>query len=1290
MKNFVSCHVHPKSLDSGSTPENFAKRELELGTGYVVATDHGTLEATRHIYDLCHGKKFKGLNPILGLEGYFRDDNCPILTKRGYQRTQKPSDTSPTFREHLKYMHITLHAMDEKAYFAMCRALSDADLRAEKHGSERKPLFSWETLESLGALNVTGTSGCLIGMVGRHLLQHNDPRTAVAYYEKVRSCFKPGNFFVEVFPHACDRNWESALIVTALDGSEHRYPTWKQFKTAKGIVKGEALASAFKADRSSAQKTHQAVMEVMENRAWTKLETPIPLDKVEKREGFLMNECRPWSPNGDFQAGINRFLLGMAARYKDPVLVSDDSHFAFPNEKVVQDIRLAQLGNWRFSNSYHRMTSDEAYAYFKDKMSIDQATFEGWVENTHSWADRFKDFKFSPRQSLPTSFYPADTLRHTMELVKRHGRMKWNDPVYVDRLKSEIELLYKNGTVDLLPYFMIDEEVCALYQKHGHLTGPGRGSAAGLLLAWLLEITHADPLKYRLSKDRFLTLDRIETGKMPDIDQDLPDRTLLVGEDGNSGWLKKRFGECVSGMSTDTTMKVKSAIKDVFRATYGHVSPAIEATCKALPNPPQGVPDRDYILGYKDSEGAWQPGLIESNATLKEFAASHPTEWETVKMLLGLPRQRSRHACGFAISDTPIHDFIPLTTVGDVRVTSFTAADVEASGVLKMDFLVVNSVDDVEKAVRLIQDRYGHGIDWRSVRDGTAIQTHIQAGSAAIPLVRAVPYGGRWVDIYDLPEDPDVFRDICEGKVEGVFQLDASEARRGLGSFRPLEDGTLPLNSIEGLSAFTALDRPGGLDARVKAADGSEHDMLVEYANRVKGLPRSGSMPVLDELLPETYGVIVYQEQLQYLFQEIGGSTAIEANNFRQRAAKKKMVEVDAIDRPLFMKGAVARLGVEDATRLWDMMKTWAQYGFNKSHAVCYMLTAYACAWLKHHFPLEWWTAVLSNADRNDIDEKFWGYCGHLILLPDIKYSKETFVIEGDKIRAPLSLLHGIGEKAHELLVSGAPYETLDSLLNYIEGWRNKNATTVVKEVVRTVEGEEENPKTVQVERRQKAVSPINGTVLRNMVISGVMDGLFPAESEYGGLMTTTERLTVFEEKFAKSKGSKKVKPTEGFDAPLVRYQYRKAVLPAYTEPLKETIVGIYGISPTLAKRKWLVVSGSEYMDLKQAEEAGLLPPVDMDIAVPAYVLDQRVFTYRKNDVDKTACELTLDMDGKQISMVRWPGKEGLPSAFKESLKGSVLVCLLSRSPKSTGFFFVDVHVTQSPLKKKESKEESP
>lgn len=282
------------------------------------------------------------------------------------------------------------------------------------------------------------------------------------------------------------------------------------------------------------------------------------------------------------------------------------------------------------------------------------------------------------------------------------------------------------------------------------------------------------------------------------------------------------------------------------------------------------------------------------------------------------------HNCAYVIADRPIKEFIPLTRVSDVAVTQYTAKSVEAVGGLKMDFLGLNSLSDISDAVRMIQERSGKLVpDFHHIR-----------GRGMVPKVQLVPHPktGEWMDVWDLIPDQDVFNDVAGGHTETVFQFNTASARQWLRQFDYLKSaGVKAIDSIEAMSAFTALDRPGPLDAMVGQKDGKGgHNMMVEYANRAKGLAPTDPFPFLNERIPETYGVMVYQEQLQNIYQQLTDSTGIEANNFRDNIAKKKMDKVEKAYKP-FIEKASAKIGQAQAELLWSLIVTWGQYGFNKS-----------------------------------------------------------------------------------------------------------------------------------------------------------------------------------------------------------------------------------------------------------------------------------------------------------------------------------------------------------------------
>lgn len=1290
MFNFPTPHCHPKSLDTASTPEAFLRRELELETGTLTCTDHGTMDVSRKLYSLARSNN---LTPILGLEAYFRDDSCPILTEAGVDK-----DKDGTFIPYLKYMHLTMHYMDQEAFLAGVRLLSLADARAERHGGERKPLYGWAELEELGSKNITFGSGCLIGMVQRHLMGQQRPDLAFKYYERLRSTVKHGNFFVEVFPHVCDRNWASGVDITFADGTVENFPIWKTLMTdaPEGKIKAEALADAF----SKKDSKHKFLKAVMMDRKWVD-KVPKEMTSVVKKEGFIMNECLPWCENGDLQKSCNDFMLRAARKYGDPIIISDDSHYATVDEHIVQDVRLGQSGNWRFFGNYHRQSSAEAFEHFKKTLGTSERDFESWVDNNRAWAERFKGFEFKDKISLPTKFYPENTLLHMKKLIDKHGRMRWDDPVYEARLIQELDLLHNNGTIDLLPYFFPIEEITSYYQDNLEmLTGPGRGSAAGLLLAYVLGITHADPIKFNLSQERFITLDRIKTGKLPDIDQDLGSRDPLV--DGDASWLKRRFGDHFAQISVDTTLKVRSSVKDVARVLHdGKVPSYIEELTKKFLMTPQGVEDSDYIFGYTSPDGEIVEGTINEeepdrskDKALQKYITLYPEEWTIVKKCLGLARNKSRHACAYVIANDPIHTFIPLMSVSGITVTQYTAKWVEASGGLKMDFLVVNSLNDIGDCIKLIHEA--------NPRQFKFMEKSIVLKNGLVPTLRIVPHPDRLdclYDIWDLPEDQAVFNDICEGKTETVFQFNTNGSKGWLKKFdfiKKVVDGVTykGLSTFEDLAAFTSLNRPGPLDAYV-SGDGSlgegnkgkiadqqkadregidKYNMLEEYARRAEGKPAIGALPVLNELLPETYGVIVYQEQLQHIFQKLGDTTAAEANNFREHVSKKMKLKVEA-DKLIFMKGAVPKINEETALTLWNMMETFGRYGFNKSHAVCYASKiGYACAWLKHHYPLQWWTAVLRNAKKDEINTNFWSYCGHLIDMPDINLSGDKFEIHNDRIRAPIDLLHGIGEKAHAQLLAGRPYADIQDFCNKIEAYKVTNA----KEVDTEING-------VTVKKIRKGHSSLNRSVVATLIISGAMESLFPKDS------VVEEQLYAFEQATSIASKKKLVAVDKKYQKvdQLIRYQMKKAVLPAYSADLLPMIAqrdvqgfsqGFNGVPKWTSSRRGFK---PRIMAFRSGQEIELLNQESMpieggiDVAAAAYVKSERRFGYGNS---KEALELVLDINGVDIKTVKWPGKEEpLPKDLKNFV-GSIVIVTLSKFAAEKPFALNDITVVQGNL----------
>lgn len=766
------------------------------------------------------------------------------------------------------------------------------------------------------------------------------------------------------------------------------------------------------------------------------------------------------------------------------------------------------------------------------------------------------------------------------------------------------------------------------------------------------------------------------------------------------GWLHERFGSHYAQISTDTTLKLKSACKDVSRLLRGHVPDDIEFLSRKMTMPPQGITDYNFVMGYKTPEGfvrgTSEPGHAGSDKFLLEYIAKYPKDWEIVKKALGLGRQKGRHASAFLIANKPVDSFIPMTTVGGVRVTSFTAGPVEAVGGLKMDFLVINSLRDIQDCINMVQQRYG-GTPQDMMLNGIKVRSH-----ELVPD----PAGG-YAFIWDLPSRRPVFEDIANGKTETVFQFSTGGVKKFLPYFRHSRpDGSPVLDSVQDLAIFTALDRPGPLDYKVLNPDwggdpehpDAKHNMLVEYARRARGAKPSPEVAaVLDELAPETKGVIVFQETLQRVYQQVTGCTGTEAEQFRRDVAKKKKESVDKA-YPFFMEKATAKLkSHERAQQLWDTMKTFAQYGFNKSHAVCYADIGYACAWLKHFYPLEWWCSVLRNATKDEVNTKFWPYVGHLVLLPDVQLSKVGWTIEGTKLRAPLDLLHGVGEKAHQQLVAGAPYPDLMAFARAIDEQKQSGKT------VETTT--DDNGKTVT--KTTLGRSAIHRGIVYTLVVAGAMDSLFPAGSSPNDCLDAFDAaMKAVNSGYKPPPKSKRHYPT--LDA-VWRYQKRKSILPAYGADLRRYFVGddrpeflkLYGEGN---KRKlyfaWRYYSKKQRAEvdtetpvvgferLNALQDATELPEGGFQCAVIAYLEDKEGFQYTREGNRLPAMRLTLEVGGGKYECVHWPDRNGeLPQTVQSAETGSIVVALLERNKVEYGFSVREIRVLRAAIKDKETDE---
>lgn len=745
-------------------------------------------------------------------------------------------------------------------------------------------------------------------------------------------------------------------------------------------------------------------------------------------------------------------------------------------------------------------------------------------------------------------------------------------------------------------------------------------SAGGSLLAYLLGITQISPFKYDLPFSRFFSLERIMMGKLPDIDVDLEDRELLVGPDGKSGYLYGRWGDKAAQISTRTKIRLKSAIKDVNRYMHGKVQPEIETFTKGLPAPPPGIDDIKVVFGYEDKEThAHVPGLIEISDDLLRYSQDRPNEWAIVEKSMGITRAFSQHASAFVLSDIPIKDIVP---VKDHNITQYEAKECEKAGLIKYDFLVVKQLKDIRVCLDLINKKNGDKM-----------------------TVGHFKHNNEDTYIWNLPEIKEVMQSVWDGSTETCFQINSK-------SMTPFVMEILPEDVMD-LATILALVRPGPLDF-VDPKTG--RTMAEEYVKRRKG-ESEPDIQILADILPKTYGIFVYQEDLTKIAKELAGFPGNEAELLRENMAKKKTDKLKEM-RPKFVEGASKKVPKETAEEIWNQMETFGRYGFSIIHAVEYAHITYACMFLKHFYRLEWWTAVLSNAEENKITGEYWPYVREMVKAPDINLSSDNMVVDyaNETIRAKFGVIRGLGEKSIEPIVEGRPYKDIQDFVD------------------KDVAGNSLSHKLIHV---------------------GVLDSLFRPKS------TLIEKLRAYEQAVENKKYADKVKtakekgktvrskgpkegqvPAEYIDLhPLVDAAMRKSTLPTMPIDLHSLgkkyskVIMDYENRPLVLSKnghRTLLLDGDKlrYLDDIPGESV----TQDRYVAATCFVIKAEEFSFAKGT--KRALKLVLDADGYISEKVLWPQYEtGILEYPVDLKKGSIVTVFFKKRAGKKDMNIMDIVV---------------
>jgi len=665
------------------------------------------------------------------------------------------------------------------------------------------------------------------------------------------------------------------------------------------------------------------------------------------------------------QEAVNPGLIELAGELEIPMVATNDCHYLNREDSDMHEILLCiQTGKTIDDPNRMRFQTDQFYFKTPEEMKELYSDIPEAITNTVAVSERcnleleLNKFHF-PVFKVPEGETLEERLDKDLEkgfeerlesVRKRLGELsEEKENEYRTRLAYELDIIKRMGFAG---YFLIVADFIKYARENGVPVGPGRGSAAGSLVAYSLGITNLDPLQYGLLFERFLNPER---RSMPDIDVDF----CMKKREKVYMYVSEKYGgrDRVAQIITFGSMNAKGAIRDVGRAlnmSYAEV----DRLAKLVPN----------VLNITLEEAFKQESRFD------EMRAEDPRVDRLLKLAVGtegLSRHASTHAAGVVISDKPIMDYLPLYVGNrDEVVTQYDMKSVEKIGLIKFDFLGLKTLTHIHQCVELIKQT--HGID---------------------------------IEIDDIPIDnPKVWEMLGRGDADGVFQLESSGMKEILVKLKP--------NTFEDLVAVVALYRPGPLGS------GMVEDFIERKHDETK---ISYPHPKTAEILKETYGVILYQEQVMLIARELAGYTRGEADVLR-KAMGKKITEVMAGEREKFIQGAVKNKVKEaQATKIFGQMEEFGRYGFNKSHSAAYAFIAYQTAYLKALYPVEFMAALLSvEVDNTDHVVKYINSCREMkieILPPDVNMSQKEFTIENESIRFGLMAVKNVGEGAIDGMV---------------------------------------------------------------------------------------------------------------------------------------------------------------------------------------------------------------------------------------------------------------------------------
>ncbi|MEN8730056.1 MAG: DNA polymerase III subunit alpha [Desulfuromonadales bacterium] len=684
------------------------------------------------------------------------------------------------------------------------------------------------------------------------------------------------------------------------------------------------------------------------------------------------------------QEVANKGLVEIGQELGLPLVATNDCHYLTRDDAFAHEVLLCiQTGKTMDDPNRMRFANEEFYVKTPEEMSALFKALPEAVCNSVEIAERCnleldvsgKNYHF-PSVALGDAHTPSQALelqsregleQRIIEIRKIRPDFSAEDhAAYKTRLEQELKIINQMGFPD---YFLIVADFINWAKNHGIPVGPGRGSAAGSLVAYALRITDIDPKPYHLLFERFLNPERVS---MPDIDVDF----CINGREDVINYVRDKYGkDNVAQIITFGSMLARAVIRDVGRGMgmpYGEV----DMIAKLIPNPT----GKKVTLRDAQKQEPRLSELIDKDARVKKL-------FKVALSLEGLTRHASTHAAGVVVTPEPLTNYLPLYVdpKSQGQVTQFDMGYVEKIGLVKFDFLGLKTLTVIDKTVKLIRVKNPE------------------------------------FDLGLIPQDDEEsFQLLSRGETTGVFQLESSGMKEYLIKLKP--------SRFEDLIAMVALYRPGPLGS----------GMVDSFIKRKHGVEEFGyDFPQLEPILKDTYGVIVYQEQVMQIAQILGNYSLGAADLLRRAMGKKKPEEM-AKQKKIFLEGAKQnKLETKKAEAVFDQMEKFAEYGFNKSHSAAYAYIAYQTAYLKAHSPVEFMAALLTEDMENtekvikNINEI--RNMGVAILPPDINQSCRNFTVHEKDIRFGLGAVKGVGGAAVEAIVEARQDGPFSSLHDFCE-----------------------------------------------------------------------------------------------------------------------------------------------------------------------------------------------------------------------------------------------------------------